>query len=135
MIPQILKRLFLISCRFVFYHTLNDLRKYLHFYIGCSTNQGLFVGIRKDILFIQTHQDSIEEYDIKALGNTLFLYLQQLSDLSMEQSKQLIENGLVIGRPHGYAFTNQAFLYLISVSVDLFGLVNAGYAKDIKSLS
>ena len=87
------------------------------------------------MLFIQTHQGSIEEYDIKALGNTLFLYLQQLSDLSMEQSKQLIENGLVIGRPHGYAFTNQAFLYLISVCVDLFGLVNAGYAKDIKSLS
>ena len=46
---------------------------------------------QEDIL--SGNQDSIEEYDIKALGNTLFLYLQQLSDLSMEQSKQLIENG------------------------------------------
>ncbi len=114
---------------------MNELGKYLHFYIGCNTNKGLFLGIRKDILFIQTHQNLIEEHDIKDIGNTLFLYLQHLSDLTTEQSKQLIKVGLVIGRPHGYTFTNHAFLYLLSLSVDLFGLIKAGYAKDLKGLS
>ena len=114
---------------------MNELGKYLHFYIGCNTNKGLFLGIKKDILFIQMHQNSIEEYNIKDVGNTLFLYLQQLSDLTTEQSKQLIKDGLVIGRPHGYTFTNHSFLYLLSLSVDLFGLIKAGYAKDLKCLS
>lgn len=94
----------------------------------------MLLGIKKHTLFIQTDPGIIEEYDIKDVGNTLFLYLIQLGDLTIEQSKQLITYGLVIGRPHGYTFTSQAFLYLLSLSVDMFGLMSAGYAKDRKSL-
>lgn len=113
---------------------MNELGKYLRFYIGCNTSQGIFLGIKTDILFIQADRESIVEHRIKDVGNTLFLYLSHLSDLTTEQSKQLIKEGLVIGRPHGYTFTNHAFLYLLSLSVDLFGLINAGYAKDLKTI-
>ena len=114
---------------------MNQLGKYLHLYVGCNTNKGIFIGIKKDILFIQTEEKLADEYDIRNVGNTLFLHLRQLSDLTDEQSKQLIQEGLSIGRPHGYTFTNYAFLYLLSLSVDLFGLINAGFAKDIKTLN
>lgn len=114
---------------------MNQLGKCLHLYIGCNTNKGIFLGIRKDILLIQTEKKLIEEYDIQNVGNTLFLYLKQLNDLTDEQSKQLIKEGLAIGRPHGYTFTNYGFLYLLSLSVDLFGLINAGFAKDMKTLN
>jgi len=113
---------------------MNQIGKYLHLYIGCNTNKGIFLGIRKDILFVQTEPGSIEEYNIQNVGSTLFLYLKQLSDLTEEQSKQLIEEGFVIGRPHGYTFSNYGFVYLLSLSVDLFGLINAGFAKDAKRL-
>jgi hypothetical protein len=113
---------------------LNELGKYLRFYIGCNTSEGILLGIRKDILFIQSDQASIEEHSINEVGNILFLHLQELSDLTPEQKKQLIKEGLVIGRPYGYTFTSQAFLYLFSLSVDLFGLINAGYAKDLKQM-
>ena len=111
---------------------MNQLGKYLHLYIGCNTNKGIFTGIREDILFIKTDGKLTEEYDIRNVGNTLFLYLRKLSDLTDEQSKQLIKEGLSIGRPHGYTFSNYGFLYLLSLGVDLFGLINAGFAKDIK---
>ena len=29
--------------------------------------------------------------------------------------------------------TNDGFLYLLSLSVDLFGLINSGFAKDMKT--
>ncbi|MGZ8558970.1 MAG: hypothetical protein ACXWWC_11575 [Chitinophagaceae bacterium] len=114
---------------------MNQIGKYLHLYIGCNTNKGIFIGIREDTLFIQPAEKLIEEYNIRNIGNALFLYLRQLSDLTDEQSKQLIKEGLSIGRPHGYTFTNYGFLYLLSLSVDLFGLINAGFAKDMKTLN
>ena len=113
---------------------MNDLGNYLRFYIGCNTSQGILLGIRKDILFIQSEQASFQEYSINDVGNTLFLYLRELRDLTPEQRKQLIEEGIVIGRPYGYTFTSQAFLYLCSLSIDLFGLINAGYAKDLQQI-
>lgn len=70
---------------------MNQLGKCLHLYIGCNTNKGIFIGIRKDILLIQTEKKLIEEYDSQNVGNTLFLYLKQLNDLTDEQSKQLIK--------------------------------------------
>lgn len=113
---------------------MNELSQYLHFYIGCNTSKGKFLGIKKDILFIQTEPGIVEEHNINAVGITLFLHLKKLNDLTGEQSKQLVKDGLVIGRPHGYTFTNLSFLYLITLSVDLFGLIDAGYAKDLKDL-
>ena len=44
-------------------------------------------GIKKDVLFIEADQQSIEEYDIKEVGVTLFLYLNQLNDLTKENRK------------------------------------------------
>lgn len=114
---------------------MKQIGKYLHLYIGCNTNKGIFLGIRKDILFIQADGGLIEEYNIQNVGSTLFLYLKQLSDLSEDESRQLIEEGFVIGRPHGYTFSNYGFVYLLSLSVDLFGLINAGFAKDTKGLT
>ena len=109
--------------------------KYLHLYLGCNTNKGKFIGIRKDILLIQTKEEQIEEVNIKNVGNSLFLYLKQLNDLTAEESKQLIKEGISIGRPHGYTFSNSGFLYLLTLSVDLFGLINKGFAKNMKTLS
>ena len=113
---------------------MNQFDKCLHLYIDCNTNKGRFIGIRKDILIIETEEQGVEEYSIQNLGNTLFLYLRQLNDLSEEQSKELVKQGLSIGRPYGYTFTNHAFVYLLSLGVDLFGLIHSGVAKDIKTL-
>ena len=113
---------------------MNQLGKCLHLYLGCNTNKGKFIGIKEDILLIQTKEDQKEEYKIENVGNTLFLYLRQLSDLTDEQSNQLIKEGFSIGRPHGYTFSNFGFLYLLSLSVDIFGLIHSGFAKDIKTL-
>ena len=110
---------------------MNQLVKYLHLYIGCNTNKGIFIGIREETLFVKPEEKLTEEYDIRDVGNTLFLYLIKLSDITEEQSKQLIKEGLSIGRPHGYTFSNYSFLYLLSLRVDLFGLINAGIAKDM----
>jgi len=114
---------------------MTDLRKCLHLYLGCNTSKGKFIGIEKDTLSIQTDEKLVEEYNITSIGNTLFLYLRQLSDLTDEQSKQLINHGFSIGRPYGYTFTNNGFLYLLSLDVDIFGLINSGFARDIKTIS
>ncbi len=81
----------------------------------------------ENTLFIQTEDKINKEYTIQNLGQTLFLYLRELNDLTDEQRKQLIKEGLVIGRPYGYTFSNHGFLYLLSLSVDLFGLIKAGF--------
>lgn len=108
-----------------------QLQKYISFYLGCDTNKGRFVGIEKNVLRIETVSLQTENYDIQSVGSSLFLYLRRLNDLSDEQRKQLIQEGVVIGRPHGYTFSNSGFVYLLSLYVDLFGLINAGYAKDL----
>ncbi|MBC7829004.1 MAG: hypothetical protein H7122_14740 [Chitinophagaceae bacterium] len=113
---------------------MDQLDKFLHLYLGCNTNKGKFIGIRKEILFIVTEENQIEEYVIQNVGNSLFLYLRQLTDLTNDQSKRLIQEGVSIGRPYGYTFTNHGFVYLLSLNVDLFGLINSGFAKNIKTL-
>jgi len=102
-------------------------------YVGCETNKGKFVGIVKDSLFIQNGEHSISEYNRQSLGQTVFLHLKRLSDITDEQSQELNKKGFNIGRPSGYTFSNDAFLYLLSLHVDLFGLINAGMAKDLKT--
>jgi hypothetical protein len=112
---------------------MHQLLECLHLYVGCETNKGKFIGTRNDILIIQSGSTT-EEYPINTVGKIIFLYLKQLSDLSDAQSKHLIEEGISIGRPTGYTFSNYAFLYLLSLQVDLFGLINAGFAMDIKTI-
>ena len=112
---------------------MHQLIECLHLYVGCETNKGKLIGTRNDILIIESASKT-EEYNINTVGNIIFLYLKQLSDLSDGQSKQLIDEGISIGRPTGYTFSNYAFLYLLSLRVDLFGLINAGFALDIKTI-
>jgi hypothetical protein len=112
---------------------MDQIYQCLFLYIGCDTNQGKFIGIINNTLLIQTKEKQVEEYDQHLLGNQLLLHLQFLSDITHEQSKELIKKGLSIGRPFGYSFSNYGFLYLLSLHVDLFGLINAGLARRIKS--
>lgn len=112
---------------------MDQIYQCLFLYIGCDTNKGKFIGIINNTLLIHTKEKQVEEYDLVLLGNKLFLYLRFLTDITNEQSKELIKKGLSIGRPSGYTFSNDGFLYLLSLRVDLFGLINAGVASDIKS--
>ncbi len=115
-----------------FFLAVRRLDKYIHFYIGCGTSKGKLVGVKHEYLLVQPEGEKvIAEYDTALLGNSIFLFLQRLNDLSEEQSKELIKRGIAIGRPNGYTFSNEGFFYLISLEVDLFGLINSGYAKPI----
>src|SRR5262245_17173172 len=113
---------------------MSRLDKCLPLYIGCETNKGKLVGIMNDSLFIQNGDQSITEYNTTALGRTLFLYLKKLSDIADEQSEELNKKGFNIGRPSGYTFSNDAFLFLLSLHVDLFGLISSGMAKDLRKI-
>jgi hypothetical protein len=113
---------------------MTRLEKYIHFYIGCDTNKGKLIGIKQKWLIVQS-EDGLSEYDIEDLGVSLFLHLQHLNQLSETQSKELINRGIAIGRPNGYTFSNEGFYYLITLNVDLFGLIKSGYAKNIHKVS
>lgn len=117
----------------VLYSNMTQLHRCLPLYIGCNTNKGKLIGIIGEVLIIETGKSSTEEYNIKDVGKILFLHLRQLNDLTQVQSGQLNEEGFSIGRPHGYTFSNNGFLYLLSLSVDLFGLIKSGYARDINN--
>ena len=108
---------------------------WIQLYIGSETNKGVLIGVVNDILFIQLkRKQEIVEYSKEELGTTIFLYLRKIGDLTQQQSDELISKGFAIGRPSGYSFSNEAFLYLLSLSVDLFGIINSGFAKDINKL-
>jgi hypothetical protein len=113
---------------------MTRLEKYIHFYIGCDTDKGKLVGVKQECLLVQT-EGSIMEYSTQALGCSLFLHLRHLNNLTEAQSKELINRGIAIGRPNGYTFSNEGFFYLISLHVDLFGLIKSGYAKNIHDIS
>ena len=113
---------------------MSRLDQCLPLYIGCETNKGKLIGVVKNSLLIQNGQQSVTEYDKEVVGQTLFLHLQRLSDITDEQSSELNKRGFNIGRPSGYTFSNDAFLFLLSLHVDLFGLINAGFAKDAKTI-
>jgi len=110
---------------------MSRLQNCIPLYVGCETNKGTFIGIVKNSLFIQNGEHSINEYSKQSVGQTVFLHLKRLIDITDEQSQELNKKGLNIGRPSGYTFSNDAFLYLLSLHVDLFGLINAGMAKGL----
>ena len=74
-------------------------------------------------------------YPIQAVGKSVFLYIRRLSDLTLEESNILIEKGMNIGRPQGYSYSPDAFIFLLGLHVDLFALIESGLAKDILSTS
>jgi hypothetical protein len=101
--------------------------------VGCETNKGKLIGTQDNFLFVESKK-KIEEFEIQAVGMSLFLHLRRLSDLTHEESAALIHKGFNIGRPKGYSFSPEAFLYLLTLHVDLFGLIELGFAKDLKSV-
>jgi len=110
----------------------NDLKR-LGLYIGCQTNKGKLVGMVENKVYTQLPGQGIEEYEINGAGSSVKLLLKRMNKLSPEESDQLIKKGFSIGRPNGYSFSPDAILYLASLSVDLFGLIEAGYADEIES--
>jgi hypothetical protein len=119
--------------KILYIKAMSRLDQYIHLYIGCETNKGKFTGMVNNNLFIQ-HNGEMLEYGKEVLGKTVFLYLRKLRDITDEQSKELNKKGFNIGRPSGYTFSNDAFLFLLDLHVDLFGLINAGLAKDLGSI-
>ena len=124
---------FCVKQFFLYITLMSRLDKYIHLYVGCETNKGKFTGVINNSLFIQ-HNGEMVEYDKGVLGKSLFLHLQKLSDITDEQSKELNRRGFNIGRPSGYTFSNDAFLFLLDLHVDLFGLIKAGLAKDVNAV-
>ena len=113
-----------------------DHLKCIPFYVGCQTNKGQLIGISNESLLIRpTHnQATIENYEMRTVGTVVVLYLKKLRDLTHEESVELINNGFNIGRPKGYSFSPEAFLFLVKLHVDLFGLIQHGFAMDMKSI-
>jgi hypothetical protein len=111
---------------------MNRLDRCLPLYIGCETSDGQLIGVKDHSLFIQSkEQNSSKVYANKVVGVSLFLYLRKLSALTPAESVELNAKGFNIGRPKGYSFSPGAFLYLLSLHVDLFGLIEFGLAKEI----
>jgi len=73
-------------------------------------------------------------YKFQDVGTEVVLHLRKLSHLTDEESVDLIKKGFNIGRPKGYSFSPEAFLFLLTLHVDLFGLIQHGFAKDLKSV-
>jgi hypothetical protein len=107
---------------------------YLPYYLGCDTTLGRLTGLCPGIVFTQSEKGDILEHDSLTKGFQIKLILRKLNSLSDDQSRQLIAKGFSIGRPKGYSFSPEAFLYLFSLQVDLFGLIDSGLAIDISTM-
>lgn len=102
-------------------------RQYFHLYIGAETNSGRLVGASINSCTVIKSNGELTEV---AYTNTfeVRLYLRRLKDLSKDESAELIRKGISIGRPRGYSFSPEAFVYLLSCRIDLFGLIESNLA-------
>ncbi len=105
--------------------------QYFAFYLGCQTNQGVLIGIKENKTITRTQDGNIVEYDTGDATFPVKLLLRKINSLSPEQSVELISKGFSIGRPTGYSFSPAAILFLLSIHVDLFGLIEMGLATDL----
>jgi hypothetical protein len=105
--------------------------RYLPFYIGCDTNRGQLLGICGDLVQTKAQDGQVIELDADNEAFDLKPYLKRLSSLSEEESTELIRLGFSIGRPKGYSFAPEAFLFLLGLKVDLFGLIDEGLAIEL----
>jgi len=96
-------------------------------YIGCQTTSGQLVGVNEGMVYIKNEEGEIKETN--DLANTK-LILKRLDKLTPEESGEMINHGFSIGRPRGYSFSPEAFLYCISKQIDMFGLIDAGMAIE-----
>lgn len=108
---------------------------YLPFYIGCETSLGRLKGLRPGMVFTESEKGDVREHNSFGAGFEIKLLLRKLNSLSDEQSRELIAKGFSIGRPRGYSFSPEAFLYLLSLQVDLFGLIDSGMALDLSVIN
>lgn len=110
---------------------LQKIEHYLTLYPGCHTNKGKLIGIRQHIVYTQSENGNITEHDTTNAEFFIKPILKKLRNLSGDESSELIKLGFSIGRPLGYSFSPNAFLFLLSLHVDLFGLIESGLATDI----
>jgi len=110
---------------------LRKIEHYLFLYSGCHTNKGKLIGINQQIVITQSENGNITEHDITQAGFFIKPFLKRLSNLTGDESSELIKLGFSIGRPLGYSFSPNAFLFLLSLHVDLFGLIESGLAIDM----
>ena len=103
---------------------------FLPFYLGCRTNIGYLAGISDHQVFIKLANGKIVSHDTGP-DFSIKLFLKKLRDLSEAESTTLIEKGFSVGRPKGYSFSPDAFLYLISLHVDLFNLIHSELSIDM----
>lgn len=101
------------------------------FYLGCKTNHGELIGIRENLIMTKSENGNIMEYDTEDDEFPVKMQLRKINSLSPEQSVELISKGFSIGRPTGYSFSPAAILFLLSIQVDLFGLIEMGLAIDL----
>lgn len=112
-----------------------EIRKWLAFYLGCRTNLGELIGIKENLVMTKSENGNIVEFDTEDDAFPVKLLLRKINSLSPEQSVELISKGFSIGRPTGYSFSPAAFLFLITLHVDLFGLIEKGLAVDLNNQS
>jgi hypothetical protein len=110
---------------------LRNIEYYLPLYLGCHTNKGKLVGIHEQIIITQSEDGNILKNDSSQKGTAIKPILKKLSNISGNESTELIRLGFNIGRPSGYSFSPNAFMFLLSLHVDLFGLIEAGLAIEM----
>ena len=109
---------------------MKSIAYYLRFYLGCQTDKGRLIGLDSNMAYTASGDGTIYGHDIHASDFSIKPYLKRLSKLTESQSLELINQGFSIGRPKGYSFSPGAFLYLLSLNVDLFGLIDVGWAEE-----
>ena len=103
---------------------------YFHLYIGADTNIGKLVSVNFNSCITKNSNGELVEtaysdhFPVK-------LHLRTLKQLTEAESKELIRKGLSIGRPRGYSFSPDAFVYLLSCHVDIFGLIENKLAISV----
>lgn len=110
-----------------------EIWQWFAFYLGCKTNHGELIGIKGNLIMTKSENGNIVEFDTGDAAFPVKLLLRKINSLSPEQSVELISKGFSIGRPTGYSFSPAAILFLLSIQVDLFGLIELGLATDIKN--
>lgn len=93
---------------------------YLHFYLGCNTNEGKLVGIYQTNYLIQKEDGGIIAINKIELVKPI---LRKLRDLNSNEREELNKKGVSIGQRKGYSFTPEAIYYLLSLEIDIFNLI------------
>ena len=103
---------------------------YFHLYIGAQTNKGTLVAANLNSCI--TENSAGERLESFYTDNfPVVLYLRTLKEITEVESKELIQKGMSIGRPRGYSFSPDAFVYLLSLRIDIFGLIESRLAISV----